>query len=558
MSGRCTARSSTTCPDLLASGEVGAASERREDRRRAAARRPSAPPRPTTRVADVVAGALAGSARAAHEQDGDEHDDDGDRRDVGRRRGGPDRTGTPTARSTRRAGRGAARAAANRIEKTMIARRATGPSRFALPMMPWMRPPSNRLLRDQYTIGSSAGSVGITKSGQDRRADEDRHPQFEDERQSQNPLQRRRDRAHELAPGQDAADEQSLQRRDHEEEQGQSGRLAPCDQMIESAAHATYAIVNQGSRRHWTGGRTTNHSHEREHPAGDRHDRGRKLAEGVDPGGSGQRREQHEDAPAAQHQVARLLADRGGRGRRRRVLGVDGHREIRVPPGPRSPSLRRRAATLRWGHDRADLEHAPRLRLGQLDAARRSRRPRAHRGGRRPRSGSAITPAARPIVPDGRTLGAWLADVGVDAGAPLRLPYLLKLLAAASPLSIQAHPSQSRGDRGLSHGRRRRACRATLAERTYRDDNHKPELIVAMSDTFTVLAGLREIDATRRLVAELGPAGAGLAAFTWTGRMPQRRSATPSHGCSLGAPGRTSTRSSQRRCRAERASSPPS
>ncbi len=47
----------------------------------------------------------------------------------------------------------------------MIASSATGPSRFALPMMPWMRPPSKRLSRDQYTIGSSAGEVGITKPG---------------------------------------------------------------------------------------------------------------------------------------------------------------------------------------------------------------------------------------------------------------------------------------------------------------------------------------------------------------------------------------------------------
>jgi mannose-6-phosphate isomerase len=40
----------------------------------------------------------------------------------------------------------------------------------------------------------------------------------------------------------------------------------------------------------------------------------------------------------------------------------------------------------------------------------------------------------------GETLDTWLAS-GRD-GAPQRLPYLLKLLAAASPLSIQVHPSK--------------------------------------------------------------------------------------------------------------------
>jgi hypothetical protein len=44
-----------------------------------------------------------------------------------------------------------------RIAKTMIASSATGPRRLALPMIPWMRvPQSNRLSRDQYSMGSSA------------------------------------------------------------------------------------------------------------------------------------------------------------------------------------------------------------------------------------------------------------------------------------------------------------------------------------------------------------------------------------------------------------------
>lgn len=119
-------------------------------------------------------------------------------------------------------------------------------------------------------------------------------------------------------------------------------------------------------------------------------------------------------------------------------------------------------------------------------------------------------PGSPARVPDGRTLGAWLAEEDASTGAPTRLPYLLKLLAAASPLSIQAHPSRAEAIEGFAREEAAGIPR-DAPERTYRDENHKPELIVAISDTFTVLAGLRDIDATRRLVAALGPAGDGLA-----------------------------------------------
>src|SRR6478735_9338689 len=119
-------------------------------------------------------------------------------------------------------------------------------------------------------------------------------------------------------------------------------------------------------------------------------------------------------------------------------------------------------------------------------------------------------PADPSVVPDGRALGEWLADEGVATGAPARLPYLLKVLAAASPLSIQAHPSKKQAEEGFAREEAAGIAR-DAAERTYRDDNHKPELIVALSETFRALAGLRELDATRRLLAALGPGAAPLA-----------------------------------------------
>ena len=120
-------------------------------------------------------------------------------------------------------------------------------------------------------------------------------------------------------------------------------------------------------------------------------------------------------------------------------------------------------------------------------------------------------PGCPSVVPDGRPLGAWLAQEGAEAGAPARLPYLLKLLAAASSLSIQAHPSRAQAVESFAREDAAGIPR-DAPERTYRDENHKPELIVAVSETFTALAGIRDLGATRRLLSLLGTGGAALAA----------------------------------------------
>jgi mannose-6-phosphate isomerase len=119
-------------------------------------------------------------------------------------------------------------------------------------------------------------------------------------------------------------------------------------------------------------------------------------------------------------------------------------------------------------------------------------------------------PADPAAVPDGRTLDAWILAEGADHGMPGRLPYLLKLLAAASALSIQAHPSKTQAEAGFAREEAAGIAR-DAAERTYRDANHKPELIVAVSDTFRALAGVRELDATRRLVGSMGAGAQPLA-----------------------------------------------
>ncbi|MCR2813579.1 mannose-6-phosphate isomerase, class I [Microbacterium sp. zg.Y1090] len=98
----------------------------------------------------------------------------------------------------------------------------------------------------------------------------------------------------------------------------------------------------------------------------------------------------------------------------------------------------------------------------------------------------------------GRTLDQWLRAHGE---APL--PFLMKLLAAGSSLSIQVHPSKEQAGAGFGREEASGVPR-DAAERTYRDDNHKPEIIVALSDVFRALVGLRPLAQTRTLLAALG------------------------------------------------------
>ncbi|MEJ1921568.1 mannose-6-phosphate isomerase, class I [Microbacterium sp. KHB019] len=99
-------------------------------------------------------------------------------------------------------------------------------------------------------------------------------------------------------------------------------------------------------------------------------------------------------------------------------------------------------------------------------------------------------------VEDGSTLDA------VTGGT---LPYLLKLLAAGDPLSIQVHPTIAQARDGWA---RETHLAADDPTRNYRDENHKPELIVALSDRFEALGGLRPVADTLRLLDSLGPSSA--------------------------------------------------
>jgi len=93
------------------------------------------------------------------------------------------------------------------------------------------------------------------------------------------------------------------------------------------------------------------------------------------------------------------------------------------------------------------------------------------------------------------------------------LPFLLKVLAAASPLSLQAHPTPEQAVEGFA---RENAAGVPLDApfRNYKDDSAKPELIYALSEAFDALCGFRPAADLRATIGRLialdgGSASAG-------------------------------------------------
>jgi mannose-6-phosphate isomerase len=80
--------------------------------------------------------------------------------------------------------------------------------------------------------------------------------------------------------------------------------------------------------------------------------------------------------------------------------------------------------------------------------------------------------------------GQSLADV---LGA--KLSFLVKFLAADSALSIQVHPNASQAKAGFAK-ENAAGVPLTAPERNYKDDSHKPEILIALTD-FEALCGFR-------------------------------------------------------------------
>ena len=128
-------------------------------------------------------------------------------------------------------------------------------------------------------------------------------------------------------------------------------------------------------------------------------------------------------------------------------------------------------------------------------------------------------PGLRGVDPDGQPQAEmWFGThpggaSHLDDGRPLEaavgpLPYLLKVLAARTPLSLQVHPSMSQAEAGYA---REDAAGIALdaPHRNYRDRMHKPELLCALSP-FEAVCGIAPLEQTDRLLGELGAPAASI------------------------------------------------
>ncbi len=117
------------------------------------------------------------------------------------------------------------------------------------------------------------------------------------------------------------------------------------------------------------------------------------------------------------------------------------------------------------------------------------------------------------VPSDGRPWAEWwlgthpsapssLADETSLSAVSGELPYLLKLLGAARPLSLQTHPDAATAAAGFA---RESAAGVALddPQRIYRDPFAKPELLCALTE-FDTLCGFRPISATEVLLREIG------------------------------------------------------
>jgi mannose-6-phosphate isomerase len=87
-----------------------------------------------------------------------------------------------------------------------------------------------------------------------------------------------------------------------------------------------------------------------------------------------------------------------------------------------------------------------------------------------------------------------LADIAGD------LPFMVKFLAAERPLSLQVHPSRSMAEVGFAR-EEEAGIPLDAPERVYKDRNHKPEMVYALT-TFDSLIGFRP---TAEILRVLGP-----------------------------------------------------
>lgn len=102
------------------------------------------------------------------------------------------------------------------------------------------------------------------------------------------------------------------------------------------------------------------------------------------------------------------------------------------------------------------------------------------------------SPSVLAENPD-RTLASELGGPG--------LKFLMKILAADQPLSIQAHPNSAQAKAGFER-ENSQGIAVDAKNRNYKDDQPKPEIIVALSE-FEALCGFKPIDEIDALLEDM-------------------------------------------------------
>jgi mannose-6-phosphate isomerase len=123
-------------------------------------------------------------------------------------------------------------------------------------------------------------------------------------------------------------------------------------------------------------------------------------------------------------------------------------------------------------------------------------------------------PKLRGVAPTGKPQAEyWL---GAHPGSPSKLvgrdgtlpdlvpgglPFLLKVLAPVTSVSLQAHPSVAQAEDGYA---REEAAGIPIdaPERNYKDRNSKPEMVYALGEPFGALAGFRPVAETRAVLEQ--------------------------------------------------------
>ncbi|MDP5182784.1 mannose-6-phosphate isomerase, class I [Blastococcus sp. BMG 814] len=112
------------------------------------------------------------------------------------------------------------------------------------------------------------------------------------------------------------------------------------------------------------------------------------------------------------------------------------------------------------------------------------------------------------VLSDGRPLDKAIAEdpdrllgTAVVERFGARLPFLLKVLAAETPLSLQAHPTTAQAEVGYA-AEEAAGIAHDDPTRTFKDPFHKPELLLALT-TFEALCGFRPVEESLHCLAKL-------------------------------------------------------